>query len=336
MRCHLKTRQLWKTCQLSNSLRSVLTATVAALLPTLAWAQAYPTKPIRIVVPVQAGGGTDLVARIVGHKLSTALGKPVIIDNRPGAGGNIGTELVAKAPADGHTLLVVSTHFVVNPSLYSKVAYDPIKDFESVSVLTTFMLFLVVHPSLPVRSVKALIALAKAQPGHLNYASSGTGTATHIAGELFASMAGVRMTHIPYKGTGPAIPAVIGGQVAIHFGGTAVVPHTKTGKLILLGVTGAKRSPTLPDAPTIAEAGLPGYESTSWNALFAPAGTPVAIVKRISAEVGKGLSQADALEILEKQDLQQAAGTPEELAALVRTEVTKWAKVIRAAGIKPE
>ncbi|MBI4189257.1 MAG: tripartite tricarboxylate transporter substrate binding protein [Betaproteobacteria bacterium] len=322
-----------KTRQPSSSLRSVLTATVAALLPALAWAQAYPSKPIRIVAPFAAGGGVDFVARIVGQKLSAGLGQSVIIDNRPGAGGNIGTELVAKAAADGYTLLAVSNSFTVNPSLYRKVPYDPIKDFEPVSALTSYMLFLVVHPSLPVRSVKALIALAKAQPGHLNYASSGSGTTTHIAGELFSYMAGVRMTHIPYKGSGPALPAVIGGQVALHFGSTTVVPHIKTGKLILLGVTGAKRSPAFPDAPTVAESGLPGYEATGWNALFAPAGTPVAIVKRISEEVGKGLSQADALEILEKQDLQQEAGTPEALAALVRTEVTKWAKVIKAAGI---
>ena len=329
----MKTRQLRRTYQLSNSLCSVFTATVAVLLPTLAWAQAYPSKPIRIVAPFAAGGGVDFVARIVGHKLSAGLGQSVIIDNRPGAGGNIGTELVAKAPADGYTLLVVSTHFVVNPSLYSKVHYDPIKDFESVSLLTTFMLFLVVHPSLPVRSVKALIALAKARPGQLNYSSSGTGTTTHIAGELFASMAGVQMTHIPYRGTGPQLPAVLGGEVALAFGSTSVVPLVQARKLIPLGVTGAKRFPPFPDVPTIAEAALPGFEVTSWNAMFAPAGTPVAIVKRISEEVGKGLRQADVLEIFEKQGLQQEAGTPEALAALVRTEVAKWAKVIKDADI---
>ncbi|MBI4188933.1 MAG: tripartite tricarboxylate transporter substrate binding protein [Betaproteobacteria bacterium] len=323
--------------QSSSSLRPMLTATVAILLPTLAWAQVYPTKPIRIVVGFAAGGGADIVARIAGQKLSAGLGQSVIIDNRPGAGGNIATELVAKAPADGHTLLATPSSFVINPSLYSKVAYDPIKDFEPVSALTSYMLFLVIHPSLPVRSVKALIALAKAKPGHLGYASGGSGTLTHIAGELFAYMAGVRMTHIPYKGGSPAVPAVIGGQVEMTFQPPInVVPHVRVGKLIPLGATGPKRSTALPDVPTIAEAGIPGFEATAWNALFAPAGTPAAIVKRISEGVGKGLRQADALDIFEKQGLDQAAGTPEELAALVRTEFTKWAKVVKSAGIKSE
>ncbi|MBI4190172.1 MAG: tripartite tricarboxylate transporter substrate binding protein [Betaproteobacteria bacterium] len=314
-------------------MRAVIYALLVLLGTATAGAADYPTKPIRIVVGFSAGGSADLVARVAGQKLGAGLGQSVIIDNRPGAGGNIATELVAKAPADGYTLLVAPSAFSVNPSLYRKVHYDPIKDFEPVSVLTTYMLFLVAHPSLPVRSVKALIALAKARPGQLNYSSSGTGTTTHIAGELFASMAGVQMTHIPYRGTGPQLPAVLGGEVALAFGSTSVVPLVQARKLIPLGVTGAKRFPLLPDVPTIAEAALPGFEVTSWNAMFAPAGTPVAIVKRISTEVVNGLRQADALEIFEKQGLQQEAGTPEALAALVRTEVAKWAKVIKDANI---
>ena len=306
------------------------------LLAPASQAASYPVKPIRIIAPFAAGGGVDFVARITSQKLSAGLGQSVIIDNRPGAAGNIGTELVAKAPADGYTVLAVSNSFTVNPSLYRKIPYDPIKDFEPVTLLTSYMLYLVRHPSLPVRSVKALIALAKAQPGSLNYASAGSGTTTHIGGELFTYMAGVRMTHIPYKGSAPSLIAVVGGEVALTFGSTSAVPHITAGKLVLLGVTGSKRSPRFPEVPTVAESGLPGYEATGWNALFAPAGTPIAIVKRLSDAVGIGFKEADALELFEKQDLEQGAGTPEALAALVRTELTKWAKVIKAAGIEQQ
>ena len=311
----------------------VSTAAVSALLPGPVLSQPYPSKLVRIVVGVPPGGSLNLVARLAGQKLSNGLGKPVIIDNRPGAGGNIGTELAAKAPPDGYTLMVASSFFAINPSLYRKVSYDPIKDFEPVALLTTYMLFLVAHPSLPAQSVKALIALARARPGEINYASTGTGTTTHVAGELLSSMANARMTHIPYKGTNPQLPAVLGGEVALAFGTTAIVPLVQARKLNLLGVTGAKRSGLFPDVPTIAEAGVPGYEVTSWNALFAPAGTPASIVRRLNEEVRKGFAQADALDVFEKQGLEQAVGTPEELGALVRTEVTKWAKVIKDAEI---
>ena len=315
----------------------MLTATVIALLPALACAQAYPTKPIRIVVPFQPGGSMEAIARLVGQKLTAAFGQAVIIENRPGAGGIVGIEYVAKSPADGYTLLAVPSAFAMNAGLYNNASYDPIKDFDPVSTLASYSLLLVCHPSLPVRSVKALIALAKAQPGSLNYSSGGIGTSNHVAAELFAHMAGVRLTHVPYKGGGPAFMALIGGEVHIMFAAApTTLPFVKSGKLRVLGVSTVKRSPFLPDVPTIAEAGLPGYEVNSWSALFAPAGTPAANVKSINAEVGKGLRQADALEILEKQGLDQAAGTPEELAALVRTEFTKWAKVIKAAGIKSE
>lgn len=308
-------------------------AVIAALLPVMAMAQTYPSKPIRIVVGFSAGGSADLVARVAGSKLSDGLGQSVIVDNRPGAGGNIAAELVAKSPADGYTLLVAPSAFAVNPSLYRKVPYDAIKDFEPVTTISTYMLFLVRHPSLPVRSVKELVALAKAKPGHLNYSSAGTGTTTHIAGELLSYMAGVKMTHIPYKGTGQQLPALLSGEVALAFGSTTVVPLIQARKIILLAVTGAQRFPGFPDAPTIAEAAVPGYEVTSWNALFAPAGTPAAVVKRISEEVGKGLRQADALEIFNRQGLQEAAGTPQAAAALVAAELAKWGKVIKAAGI---
>jgi tripartite-type tricarboxylate transporter receptor subunit TctC len=314
---------------MSNSLRAMVTATVIALLPALACAQAYPTKPIRIVVPFNPGGSMEAIVRLVGQKLTAAFGQPVIIENRPGAGGVVGTEYVAKSPPDGYTLLATPSAFVMNAALYNNASYDPIKDFEAVSTLASYSLLLVCHPSLPVRSVKALIALAKAQPGGLNYSSGGIGTSNHVAAELFGHMAGVRLTHVPYKGGGPAFMALIGGEVHIMFAAV------KSGKLRVLGVSTAKRSHFLPDVPTIAEAGVQGYEVNSWSGLFAPAGTPAAIVKIINAEIAKGLRQADALEVLEKQGLEQAAGPQEEAASLIRTEVTKWTKVVKATGIKP-
>jgi tripartite-type tricarboxylate transporter receptor subunit TctC len=321
---------------MSNSLRAMLTATVIALLPALACAQAYPTKPIRIVVPFNPGGSMEAIVRLVGQKLTAPFGQPVIIENRPGAGGVIGTEYVAKSPADGYTLLATPSAFVMNAALYNNASYGPIKDFEAVSILASYPLLLVCHPSLPVRSVKALIALAKAQPGSLNYSSGGIGTSNHVAAELFGHMAGVRLTHVPYKGGGPAFMALIGGEVHIMFvAAPTTLPFLKSGKLRVLGVSTAKRSHFLPDVQTIAEAGVPGYEVNSWSALFAPAGTPAAIVKSINAEVGKGLRQADALEVLEKQGLEQAAGPQDEAASLIRTEVAKWTKVIKATGIKP-
>jgi tripartite-type tricarboxylate transporter receptor subunit TctC len=306
------------------------------LLPAVACAQAYPAKPIHIVVPFNPGGSVEVIVRLVGQKLTAALGQPIIIENRPAAGGVIGTEYVAKSPADGYTLLATPSAFVMNAALYNNASYDPIKDFEVVSILASYSLLLVCHPSLPVRSVKTLIALAKSQPGSLNYSSGGIGTSNHVAAELFGYMAGVRLTHVPYKGGGPAFMALIGGEVHIMFAAApTTMPFVKSGKLRVLGVSTAKRSPFLPDVPTIAEAGVPGYEVNSWSALFAPAGTPAAIVKSINAEVAKGLRQADALEVLEKQGLEQAAGSQEEAASLIRAEVAKWTKVVKATGIKP-
>jgi tripartite-type tricarboxylate transporter receptor subunit TctC len=332
----------WRAGQSSDVRRSIaplcalVLACAIALMPNVSRAQAYPVKPVRVIVPFPPGGALDFVARIAGDKLSAGLGQPVIPDNRPGAGGNIGLEAAARAKPDGYTLLAAASFLTINPSLYSKVGYDPITDFEPISLLSSYMLFVVVHPSLPVRSVKALIALARARPGQLDYASTGVGTTTHIAVELFAYMTGIRMSHIPYKGSGPALPATLSGQVPIQFNSPAIVPHVQAGKLVLIAVTGAKRSPTFPDAPTVAEAGVPGYEATAWNALFAPAGTPPAIIKRLNAEVVRGLAQPDAVEVLAKQGLDQAAGSPDALAALLRTEVPKWAKVIKVAKIKAE
>ena len=292
----------------------------------------FPAKPLRILVGFAAGGSADLLARIAAAKLNAALGQPAVVENRPGAGGNIAAELVARSAPDGYTLLVAPSAFAVNPSLYKRTPYDARRDFAPVTTLSTYMLFLVCHPSLPVKSAKDLIALAKARPGQLNYSSAGTGTTTHIAGELLSYMTGTTMTHIAFKGTGQQVPALLSGEVALAFGSTTVVPLIQSKKVALLGVTGAKRFPAFPDAPTIAET-VPGYEVPSWNALFAAAGTPPDIVRRLADEVAKGLRQSDVLDIFEKQGLQSAAGRPEELAALVAGEVTKWAKVIKAANI---
>jgi len=284
-----------------------------------AFAQKYPDRPIRIVLPFAAGGGVDSVARPLAQKLYVAFGYPVIIDNRPGAGGNIGIGMVAKSPADGYTLLVMSSNFAINPSLYPNPGYDPYKDFVPVTSLSSYMLFLVCNPSVPLRSVKALIAMAKEQPGKLTYASGGIATAGHFAAEMFIYATGARMTHVPYKGTGPAIIDTLGGQVTIMFGVPEVVPHIKSGRLAVLGVTGAKRSTALPNVPTIAESGVSGFEATSWHAMFAPRGTPEAIVNRLNDEVRKALRQPDVTEVLKNQGLDLVTGTPQQLTALVNS-----------------
>ena len=314
----------------------LLTATLMALLPALACGQTYPSKPVRIVVPFQPGGSVEVIVRLASQKLNAAFGQPFIIENRPGAGGIVGSEYVAKSPADGYTLLAVPSAFAINAALYPNAPYDAVKDFEAVSSLASYSLLLVCHPSLPVHSVKELIALARSRPGALNYSSGGVGTSNHVAAELFGYMAGVKLTHIPYKGGGPAFTDLIGGHVHIMFAAApTALQSVKSGKLRAIGTSGAKRSPFVPDVPTIAEAGVPGYEVNSWSALFAPAGTPAAVVKSINAELGKGLKMPDALAVLEKQGLEQAAGTPEEVASMNKSQVAKWTKVIKATGIKP-
>lgn len=302
----------------------------------IAHAQSYPAKPVRMINPFSPGGSLDLVARALAKTMTAELGQPVVVDNRPGAGGNIGVELVAKAPPDGYTLLAVQSSITINPSLQKQVPYDPVKDFEPISKISSYMFFLVVHPSTPVRSVQQMIAFAKAKPDQLNYASVGVGSGTHLAGELFKSMAGVRITHVPYKGSGPSIIDLVGGHVASMFGSTSVLPHVQTKKLVLLGVTGSQRSAFVPEAPTIAESGVPGYEVTAWNALFAPAGTPPAIVSRLNQLVRQGLAHPDSKAVMDAQGLDATPSTPEELGQLVRTELVRWEKVIKSAGIKPE
>ncbi len=311
-----------------------LSCAVLFAAPLIAAGQTYPAKTVRIVVPFVPGGGSDATARIVAEKLSASFGQQVIVDNRAGASGNIGINMVAKSPPDGYTLLVMSSNFAVNPSLYANAGYDPVRDFEPVAGLTSYMFYLVCHPSVPARSVKALIALAKSNPGKLTYASAGIATGGHFAGEMFSIMAGVRLTHVPYKGVGPGIYDTLGGQVSLMFGVPEVVPHIKTGRLVVLGVTGLTRSPTMPNVPTITESGLPGFDVTSWHALFAPAGTPSAIVKRVNDDVRKGFGQPEVAEILRRKDMDLAIGTPQELSALVKSTSAKWSKVIRDVGIK--
>ncbi len=307
-----------------------------AVAPCTVGAQGYPVKPVRIINPFSPGGSLDLVARLLAKSFAGDLGQQFIVENRPGAGGAIGIELVAKSPADGYTLLMVQSSITVNPSLQRKIAYDPVKDFEPISKVSSYMFFVVAHPSLPARSVKALIALAKAKPAQINYASVGVGSGTHLAGELFGHMAGVKLAHIPYKGTGQVMPDLLGGQIALTFGSTSVVPHVKSGKLIALAVTGAKRAPILPDTPTVDESGLKGYDVTAWNALFAPAGTPQPVVNRLNELVRKSIAQADAKSVMDAQGLDGDTGTPAELGNLVKSEMVKWAGVIKIAGIKAE
>jgi len=299
-------------------------------------AQGYPDHAIRLVVPFPAGGTTDILARAAAQKLTESLGKSVVVDNRPGAGGNIGADLVAKSPPDGYTLLMgtVGTH-AINPSLYAKMPYDHVKDFVPVVLVAGVPNVLVVNPSLPVNSVADLIKLAKSKPGSINFASSGNGTSIHLSGELFKTMAGVDMTHVPYKGSAPALTDLMGGQVQVMFDNLpSSLPHIKAGKLRAIAVTSLKRAPALPDVPTISESGLPGFEASSWFGILAPAGTPPAIVTRLNTEINKWLQTPEAKEQLLAQGAQAAGGTPEQFAAHIRAETDKWAKVVKASGAK--
>ena len=308
----------------------------AALAPAAVGQPAFPTKPIRIVVPFPPGGTTDILARAAAQKMTEAWKEQAVVDNRPGAGGNIGAELVARSPADGYTLLMgtVGTH-AINASLYAKMPYDHVKDFAPVILVAAVPNVLVVHPSLPVHSVAELIAYAKANPGKLNFASSGSGTSIHLAGELFKVMAGVQMTHVPYKGSAPAISDLLGGQVQLMFDNLpSALPQIKAGKLRALAVTSAQRASALPDVPTIAESGLPGYEASSWFGLLAPAGTPQDVVAKINGEVARWLASPEAKEKLLSQGANAAGGTPEDFVRHIAAESAKWQQVVRASGAK--
>jgi tripartite-type tricarboxylate transporter receptor subunit TctC len=300
-------------------------------------AQAYPSRPIRIVVPQSAGGSTDFVARAVAQRLAESLNQNVVVDNRPGAGSLHGTDLVAKSAPDGHTLLVVAGSFTINPSLRQNLPFDPVRDFAPITQLVSLPHILVVHPSVPAKTVKELIALARARPGELNYGSSGVATSTHLAAELFLHLTGTRMVNVPYKGGAPGMTALLGGQVQLYFATiSTALPHIRAGKLRALGVTSAKRSTAAPEFPTIAEAGVPGYQHTSWVGMLAPAKTPQPIVAQLNAEVVKILESPQMKALLLRDGLEADTSTPEEFARDIRAQIEKWKKLIEAAGIKAE
>jgi tripartite-type tricarboxylate transporter receptor subunit TctC len=309
---------------------------IAVALPSVA--QTYPAKAIRMIVPFPPGGTTDILGRIAGQKITEALGQQVIIDNRAGAGGNIGTELVAKSPPDGYTLLTdPGSTLTINPSLFSKLSFDPLKDFAPITILAAVPNMLEVHPSLPVKNVRELIALAKTKPGQLNYASTGAGQSTHLSMELFKTMAGIDLNHIPYKGSAPALTDLLGGQVSLMFDNMpSSLPHVKAGKLRALAVSTLKRSPTMPQLPTVAESGLPGFEVSVWFAVLAPAGTPREVVNKLNAVLVKALQAPDVKERLASQGAEAVGNTPEQFSAQMKRDLVKWAKVVKDSGAKLE
>ncbi len=299
--------------------------------------QAYPSKPIRLIVPFAPGGSNDIVARIIGHKLGESMGQQVITDNRGGASGIVGTDLAAKAAPDGYTMLMMSLTLAVNPSLFKKLPYDTEKDLLPVSLVASAPLILVVHPSMPVKTLKDFIAHAKANPGKLNFGSGGTGTTPHLAGEMLKSMAGLQMTHVPYKGGGPALADLMGGQLQLMLENIpSTLPFVKSGKLRVLALSGLKRSSLVPDVPTLDESGLKGYEIVGWNGLFLPAGTPNAIVTRLHTETVKALAAADIKERLTGMGAEGVGSTPAQFAAFMKSEIKKWAQVARDAGLRAE
>jgi tripartite-type tricarboxylate transporter receptor subunit TctC len=316
---------------------SLLCVTLGCFGFSGAYAQpAYPSKPIRFVVPFPPGGPLDIVARYIGQDLNRAWSQSVLVDNRPGAGGNIGADIVAKAPPDGYTILMgaVSTH-AINVTLYSKLPYDPIRDFAPITLVTSVPNVLVMHPSVPARNVKELIALAKARPGQLNFASGSTGSAGHLAGELFKTMAGVDMVHVPYKGAAPAVADLLGGHVSLMFDNLAsALPNIKAARVRALAVTTLRRSPFLPDLPTISESGLRGFDIGTWFGVFAPGGTPRDIVTRLNTEIVRILSAASMKERFAPLGAEAMPDTPEAFGALVKSEMAKYAKIVRASGAK--
>ena len=321
-----------------NKLTAVLLAFwgLACVLPSYAQSVAYPVKPVRLLVGQAPGGATDVIARLVNPKLAESMGQSVIVENRTGAAGSIAATLVAKSAPDGYNLLVVSSSYAINPSLYTDIPFDPLKDLAPISLIAEAPFLLVVHPSTPVRSVKELIALAKSRPGLLNYASGGNGSSGHLAGELFTYLANVNMVHIPYKGAGPALVDVIAGQVHLTFGSVlSSLGHVKSGRLRALGVTGSARSSGAPELPTIAEAGLAGYQTTTWYGLLAPANTPADIVSRLSDEMKKAVNATDVRTRILTDGAEPRGSTPREFQSHLQSEMKRASTIIKRAGIKP-
>jgi len=322
----MKTVHTLYLCALAAALQCVAAAPAAA--------QAWPSQPVRIISPFSPGGGTDFVGRLLAKNLTEQIGGTFIVENRPGASATIGAAMVAKAPPDGHTLLISATEMSIHPILWAKLPYDPLKDFVCVSQLTSGQFVLAAHPAVPVRTVKQLIALAKSRPGQLNYGSSGAGSGTHLPGELFQLMAGIRWTHIPFKGSGSSVIGLMTGEVDFVFGSTAgVFPHARSHRLRAVAVTGSKRPVEMPDVPTIGES-IPGYEVTGWYGFYAPAGTSADIVRRLHVESRRALTRPEAQDALIKSGNEPVGSSPAEFAAFLRAEIAKWAKVAASSGLK--
>ena len=303
---------------------------------TTAFAQPFPSKPTKMIVPYPPGGSADILARAIGAKVGEGLGQPVVIDNRPGAGTIIGTEATAKSAPDGYTFMLgtVSSH-AINPALNPKLPFDPVKDFTPLSLVASIPFAMIVHPSVPARSVQEFIALAKARPGQINYSSAGNGTSNHLAGELLKSMAGIDLVHVPYKGSAPALNDLVAGQVSLMFDLVlTAAPHIKSGAARGLAVTGAQRSPILPGLPTVAESGLPGYEVSAWFGIFAPAGLPQPVAQRLNAEFVKVMREPDLKQRLASLGADPLTSSPEQFSAYLRSEIDKWAKVVKESGAK--
>jgi len=315
-----------------------------ALLPILmfvapaAWAQAYPAKPVRIVVPFPPGGTSDILARTIGPRLSAEWGQPVVVDNRPGAAGNIAAEHVARAPGDGYTLFITTVGIhAIHPSLYSKLPFDPLRDFTPVTNLVMLPSVLAVHPSIPVRSVKDLIALAKKRPGDLSYSSAGSGSQPHLTAELFKTMTGVDLLHVPYKGAAQQLTDLVAGHVALTFAtAPSAVPFIKGGQMRAIGVSSGKRASALPDVPTIAEAGVPGYEAVGWNGMVAPANLPAPVLEKVNATVVKAFNLPEVRDRMISLAADPVTTTPAQFGAYIKAEIAKWAKVVKASGAKAE
>jgi len=317
--------------------RCMAAAVVAIAISSAAHGQTYPTKPIRMVVPFAPGGGTDVIARHLATRMSESMKRQVLVDNRAGANAIIGTEIVARAAADGYTLLFVSSPHSINPSLYAKLPYDTLRDFAPVSLAALSPYVLVVHPSLPVRSVKELIALAKARPDQIDYGSGGSGSSAHLSAELFNQMAGVRLREIPFRGAGPALTALVSGEVAVVFGNALTVkPHIQNGRLRALGIASTKRSSAAPELPTIAEAGVPGYRAEAVLGLLAPAQTPRAIIDTLNAELHKAMRLPAMVDTMRGMSVEIELSTPEEFGRLIESEMQRWGKVVRALNLKAQ
>ncbi|MEO7726133.1 MAG: tripartite tricarboxylate transporter substrate binding protein [Burkholderiales bacterium] len=316
----------------------IISTLLAACVVVTAFAESYPSRPIRLLVPFAAGGGGDVVGRIIAQRLSEQLGKPIVIDNRGGAGGTLGVDLAAKAAPDGYTVLLGNVGpIALSPSLYPKLPYDPVRDFAPVTMIASFPNILVANTSLPFKSVQELVAYAKSRPGKLNFASAGAGTSTHLAGELFKSVAVIDVVHVPYKGGAAAVTDVIGGQVAYYFGTLpSSLPLAKAGKLRALGVTSLKRSPAAPEVPTIAESGYPGFEMAAWYGFLVPTGTPRDVIVKLNSATRAALMSPDVRERLVHEGSEPMGGTPEEFGTYITSEIAKWTAVVKAANIKAD